>query len=51
MGKDNERRTWAIAGFLVALHLWFAGRCKTRGITVAKGLEEILNKLKREDSK
>jgi len=52
MTKDNEyRKTWAIAGFLVALHLWFAGRCKTQGKTVAQGLEEVLNKLKQEDSK
>jgi len=52
MPKDNEcRKTWAIAGFPVALHLWFAGRCKTQGKTVAKGLEEVLNKLKQEGAK
>lgn len=46
MAKDNERKTWAVVGFPVALRLWFAARCKIQGKTIAKGLEEVLNKLK-----
>lgn len=51
MAKDNERRTWAVVGFPVALRLWFAGRCKAQGKTITRGLEEVLNKLRVKEGK
>jgi hypothetical protein len=46
MKKYNEKKDWSVVDFPVALRLWFAGWCKGQGKTIAKGLEEVLNKLK-----
>lgn len=48
MKKDNERKTWTVRDFPVALRLWFAGWCKMQGKPIGKGLEEVLDKLKKE---
>jgi hypothetical protein len=51
MKKGNEKKDWSVVDFPVALRLWFAARCKLKGKTITKGLEEILNKLKNGEGK
>lgn len=51
MKNDNEKKNWAIVGFPVDLRLWFAARCKERGKTIAAELRDILNKLKKEETR